>query len=123
MANLQVDLQAYNQLFGPAITEAEFLKLAVDVVAPGFAKYKKLLLLPHPGPGEQLSDLMKAKHAFKACKLFDPMFLKTEPSAQALEVVTENIKFFGFRHFTDEFIQNMKAEIPAVIELAKKPFD
>jgi hypothetical protein len=64
------------------------LKHAEEVVEPAFKKYKSLL--QEVSEPHQKLDLMRAKRPFSACKLFDPFFLASDTSIDALNLWLTN---------------------------------
>jgi hypothetical protein len=104
------------------ITEKDFLKHAEEVVEPAFKKYKSLLQEVSE-PHQKLPDLMRTKRAFSACKLFDPFFLASDPSINALNALADELVHFGYPEFDEDFICALKKEIPEAIKYAKKAFD
>ena len=70
-------------------------------------------------------DHYKVKQYARVAQLFNPFFVK-EISIAALELLADDLTFFGHGYdsiFTDAFIANLKCEIPALIQEAKKEFD
>lgn len=68
---------------------------------------------------------MHAKRAFGACKLFDPLYLATDPCIEALHSLAHDLQYFGFPEFDDGFIREsvLKTEIPEAICHAKMEFN
>jgi hypothetical protein len=54
---------------------------------------------------QKLPDLMRAKRAFSACKLFDPFFLASDPSINALNALADELVHFGYPEFDEDFIK------------------
>jgi hypothetical protein len=108
---------------GPQTCE-EFMCLAKETIAPVIDAYRGYFLEAPPGPGEKMSDLMRAKKAFKAAKLFDPLHLKTHPPTEGLCLLADDLKYFDFPEFKrPTFIERLKKEIPIVLDLAKRKFN
>jgi hypothetical protein len=59
---------------------------------------------------------MRAKRAFSACKLFDPFFLASDPSINALNALADELVHFGYPEFDEDFIIELKKEIPEAIK-------
>jgi hypothetical protein len=80
----------------------------------------RLLLQEANEPHQKLSDLMRAKQAFSACKLFDPFFLASDTSIDALNALADELVHFGYPEFDEDFIKELKKEIPEAIKYANK---
>ena len=63
------------------------------------------------------ADVIRTKNAYLACKVFDILYLRTEPSITDLELMIDDIAFFQFPEFTVEFLQQMKDELPNLLRL------
>jgi hypothetical protein len=74
-AKKQTELEELDSDLGP-ITKEEFVEYGKGVAQAAF-EYKKLLQVTR-APGTVMTDLMRAKRAFQACKLFDPLYLATD---------------------------------------------
>jgi hypothetical protein len=104
------------------ISEEDFLKHAEEVVEPAFKKYKSLLQAVSE-PHQKVPDFMRAKRAFSACKLFDPLFLASDTSINALNALADELVNFGYPEFDEDFIKELKKEIPEAIKYATKAFN
>ena len=82
---------------------------------PGYDYYTKL----HRTVGGQMYPL---RQALRAAIVFDPLKLKVMSRLTA-ELLVDDLKHFGFPGFTLAFFDNLKAELPKLLEHAQKPFD
>ena len=99
---------------GP-LTAAEFEAFGQAAVQPGYDYYTKL----YRTPGGQMYPL---RQALRAAIVFDPLKLKVMSRLTA-ELLVDDLKHFGFPEFTLAFFDNLKAELPKLLEHAQKPFD
>jgi hypothetical protein len=60
-----------------------------------FEKYKKLFAGDTSAPGTVMTDWMRAKRAFQACKLFDPLYLATDQPMEVLHALADNLEVFA----------------------------
>ena len=68
--------------------------------------------------------LKRSKKALKAVKLFNPMYLKSEPPIMVLEDMVDDLRYFGIDDFDDqEFLNKIKNELPEAIRISKLDFD
>jgi hypothetical protein len=93
LKNKQEELGDLDKQLGQ-ITEKDFLKHAEEMVDPAFKKYKSLLQEVSE-PRQKHPDLMSAKRAFSACKLFDPFFLASDTPINALNALADELVHFG----------------------------
>lgn len=121
LAEKKNELEVLDRGLGPTSKE-EFVEHGIPVAQAAFEKYRKLLQVTR-APGAEMTDLMQAKRAFKACKLFDPLYLATDPPMEVLCVLEDDLAFFAYPEFDDDFLAGLKKEIPEAILLAKKEFD
>jgi hypothetical protein len=121
LKNKQEELEHLDKKLGQR-TEKDFLKHAEEVVAPAFEKYKSLLQEVSK-PHQKLPDLMRAKRAFSACKLFDPLFLASDTSINAMNALANELVHFGYPELDEDFIKELKKEIPEAIKYATKTLD
>jgi len=91
-------------------TKNEFLEYAKEKVKPAFEKYKKLYKVG--------SRLEATKKAFIANKVFDIMYLKSNPPPMILNELVKDLKHHGIPQFTDSFLKEMRNELPKLIEMA-----
>ena len=96
---------------GPAKTKQEIVEYARVKVKPAFTKYNKLY-----APG---TILHKSKKAFCANKVFDILFLRTDPSIMMLEHLVDDLKYHRIKLFTEDFLHRMKKEIRTLLKIAK----
>ena len=99
---------------GP-LTAAEFEAFGRAAVQPGYDYYTKL----YRTVGGQMYPL---RQALRAAIVFDPLKLKVMSRLTA-ELLVDDLKHFGFPEFTLAFFDNLKAELPKLLEHAQKPFD
>ena len=59
------------------------------------------------------------RRAYRACKLFDVMYLQTNLSHDQLCRMIDELCHFGFEEFTPGFLAELKEEIPALLELVQ----
>jgi hypothetical protein len=109
------DIDEWDQQRGGLRTEQEFLAHAKDVISPALTKYRKLY-------EEETGDHFDGKRAIEGCQLFDPFYLAT-CDVQAANLLVEKLKHFKRPDFTDEFLDNLKKEIPEAIKHSKTVFD
>ena len=109
-------LDEWKQKF-PNQNRDELIEHAKLVCEPAITYYKQQFI-------EEGGDLYKLRKRGMACALFDPLFLKgKEEEIGRLELLADELKNFEYRHFTDEFIQELKKEIPLAVEHANSEFD
>ena len=61
-----------------------------------------------------------------AAKMFSPIFSGGKSNAEVVTVLNplaDQLKSFGYTHFTEEFIDKLKMELPNIIEEANKDHD
>ena len=69
-------------------------------------------------------DFYKLRKRWKACEIFDPLFLKgKENNIQRLNNIARDLKHFEYPDFDDEFLTNLEMEIPLAVKHANKEFD
>ena len=85
------------------------------VVEPGFEYYNGLYNDPS-------GEMYQIKEAFRAATVFNALVL-AELSLPTAELLVDDLKYFGFKEFTDPFLQNLKMEVPLLLQQARKPFD
>lgn len=98
---------------GP-LTAAEFEAFGRAAVQPGYDYYTKL----YRTVGGQMYAF---RQALRAATVFDPLKLKVM-SLLAAELLVDDLKYFDFPEFTPAFFANLKAELPKLLEHARKPF-
>ena len=102
-------LALYQMKLGP-LTEEDFMRYASRKVECAFIKGRKLF--------NEDVDVVRTNKALSACKVFDIIFLRTSPSLANLGLMIDDLSYFNFPELTDEFLQNMKDELPNLLELA-----
>jgi hypothetical protein len=55
--------------------------------------------------------------------LFDPFLLASDPSINALNALADELVHFVYPEFDEDFINELKKEIPEAIKYAKNAFD
>ena len=61
-----------------------------------------------------------------AAKIFNPILLAGKSDAEVVTVLhplADQLKFFGYTRFTQEFIDELKKELPNIVEEANKDHD
>ena len=96
--------------YGNVITEDDFVQYAREKMKPAFDKYESLF--------ENDQDLKRCRKAFLACKLFDVLYLRSGPSHESLGCMIDDLKCFDFVEFDENFLTQMKREIPELLHLA-----
>ena len=105
----QEELFTLHTKLGP-ISEEDFLSYAKTKVKCAFEKLNKLF--------NEDNDIVQTNKALSACKVFDILFLRTRPSIANLKLMIDDLSCFNFPEFTDDFLKNMKAELPSLMDLA-----
>jgi len=95
------------------MTEEDLLEHATKCVKTAVDKYTKFF--------RDDEHLCRVRRALRACKLFDVLFLlDKQPSLDTLYcMVDEFLPQLGFKEFTPAFIAELKAEIPALLNLVQ----
>ena len=62
------------------------------------------------------------KRASRACQMFNP-FVLNEVSINLLELLVDDLQYFEYRCFANEFLNRMKKELPLAIEHANEIFE
>ena len=104
----QEALLALQAKLGP-ISEEDFMNYAKSKVNCAFEKLDKLF--------NEDNDIVRTNKALSACKVFDILFLRTRPSIANLKLMIDDLSCFNFPEFTDDFLKNMKAELPSLLDL------
>ena len=118
---LEKELESLDSTLGP-ITTIQFQEYAISRVAPAIEKYIRLYS-PTYNRDESLEyPLYSSKKAFKANKIFNILYLKQAiqdniPLAH-LESIAEDLKHHKENIFTDEFCNDIKKEIPKLLQIA-----
>ena len=69
-------------------------------------------------------SLDKGKKSLKAVKLFNPMYLTSEPPITVSEDMVGDLRYFGIDDFDDqEFLNKIKNELPEAIRISKLGVD
>ena len=110
--DFEIDLRDTNETIkndiGPE-TKIEFLEYAKEKVKPAFQKYQKLY---KPG-----SRLHATKTAFIANKVFDIIYLKSNPPLMILNQFVKDLKHHDIPQFTDSFLKDMRDELPKLRDM------
>lgn len=102
-------------------TEQDFFDHALNrIIQSGIDKYHSLFYEPRGDHFEMLK-------AMKACRIFNPFFIK-EASTQEMRLLVDELRFFGEGYADvfqdDDFLKKMKEEIPTVKHLVtSRDFD
>ena len=64
------------------------------------------------------NDIVQTNKALSVCKVFDILLLCTRPSISNLKVMIDDLSYFNFPEFTDDFLKNMRAELLSSMDLA-----
>ena len=88
-------------------TKQEFIEYARVKVKPAFTKYSKLY-----APG---TILHSSKKVLCANKVFDILFLRTDPPLMMLEHLVDDLRYHRINLFTDDFLYRMKKEIRTLL--------
>jgi hypothetical protein len=121
LAEKQTEIELLDSGLGPT-TKEEFVQYGKGVAQAALEKYKKLFQVIRP-PGTDITDLMRAKRSFQACKVFDTLYLATDPPMEVLYSLVDDLEYFDYPEFDEEFRADLKKEIPEAIQLAKGEFD
>lgn len=108
---LQMKLVQFQKKYGGLITEKDFMEHAKKCVEASIRKYKRLF--------ENDTRLRDLRRAYRACKLFDVLYLQTNPSHDQLRRMIDELCHFGFKEFTPTFLAELKNEIPALLDLVQ----
>ena len=99
----------FQRQLGP-ISNKDFMNYAKRKVNGAFLKVEKLF--------NQDDYVALTNRALSGCKVFDILILKTKPSIVDLKLMIDDLTYFTFPEFTDEFLNNMKDELPSLLNLA-----
>ena len=66
--------------------------------------------------------LHSSKKLLCANKVFDILFLRTDPPLMMLEHLVDDMRYHHINLFTDDFLYRMKKEIRTLLEIAKGQF-
>lgn len=99
---------------GP-LTAAEFEAFGRAAVQPGYDYHTKI----YRTVGGQMYPF---RQALRTAIVFDPLKLKVMSRLTA-ELLVDDLQYFDFPEFTLAFFDNLKAELPKLLEHAQKPFD
>lgn len=68
--------------------------------------------------------LKKSRNALKATKVFNPLYLATNPHKIARDSLIDSLENFGVPEFKDgNFLFNLKNEIDTAVQFANQPYD
>ena len=93
----------------------DFIAYGKDVVQPGRECYKKTYLA-------EGGDLHVFRKAMEGASVLNPLTLKTLSLEQARNLVPL-LKYFGFKHFTEQFLGKLKTQMSSLIEAANQQCD
>jgi hypothetical protein len=99
-----------DERLGAIITKQDFVQYAREKVKPVYDKYTKLYTVG--------TNLHRSKKAFYANKVFDILFLKTQPSIELLRQMVDNLSYHRVPLLNYFFLREMKKEIPKLVEMA-----
>ncbi len=96
------------------LSKEDFISHANNCVKPGYEYFMKLF--------SEGGEMYPFFNALYGATVFNPMVL-SKVNPQNLMLRLDELKNFGFKEFTDEFIQKLKDLLPSVIDASKKRFD
>jgi hypothetical protein len=108
------ELFEWKEAAGP-LTKDDFVEYGKAAVEPGFDYYKGLYNDPS-------GEMYQIKEAFRAATVFNALVL-AELTLPTAELLVDDLKHFGFNEFTGPFLENLKRELPLLLQHARKPFD
>jgi len=115
LSSVKEELRTLDEKLGP-ITEDDFVEYCKSVTQGAFLKYLKLF--------DEDRELIRVRKAFRACQVFDILYLHTDPSTETLGRMLDELINFGFPEFDEAFIAGMKNELNQLLDLTKHlPFD
>ena len=97
------------------LSEAEFEAYGRAVVQPGYDYFTKLFCLPN-------GEMWAAKMAYRGATVFDALKLRTMDVTTA-SLLVDNLVHFNFPEFTGDFRAHLKAELPLLLQHARKDFN
>lgn len=110
---LESGLHEFREEHGGMVTEEDFWEYAAKCVKGSIDKYNNLFA--------DDADLKRIQRAFRACKLFDILLMKDiDATTDMLKRWIDDLKYFGYKEFTDEFLKLMKDEIPEYLKLVEE---
>ena len=107
------EMLEFQKKYEGIVTEEIFLEYANKFVKSAIEKYIKLF--------RDDEHLRRIRRAFRGCKVFDVLFLQSnpQPSLGTLHRLVDELVHFGFQEFTTTFIEDLKKEIPTLLELVR----
>jgi len=99
---------------GP-LSEAEFEAYGRAVVQPGYDYFTKLFRLPN-------GEMWAAKMAYRGATVFDALKLRTMDVTTG-SLLVDNLVHFNFPEFTGDFRAHLKAELPLLLQHARRDFN
>ena len=110
---LKRELLEFKEKHGGMVTEEDLRQYASECVEGALKKYKSLFT--------DDPQLKRARRAYRACKLFDILFVKDQrPTYDSIHRMIDDLKFFEFKEFTDDFLRSMREEIPEYLKLVEE---
>ena len=100
------------KVYDNVLTHDDFISHAKKVARPALAKYNSLF--------EQDKHLKRIRQALISCKVFDILHLKSGPSLTSLHRCIDNLKHFEFDEFDDDFLGELKKELPDLLRLVNE---
>ena len=104
-------LAEFESEYGNILTEDDFVNYAKSCVKGAFDKYRELF--------SEDEDLVRVRKAFRACKVFDILFLRSGPSIESLERMIDELVHFELEELDDDFLKSLKKEIPKLLKLVR----
>ena len=111
---LESELQEFKEQHGGRVTEEELWQYASECVEGAIKKYKRLFT--------DDQHLKRIRQAFRACKLFDILFLKDHEQLtnDMLHRWIDELKHFEYKEFDDDFLNSMREEISEYLKLVEE---
>ena len=103
------DVKEFESDYDNILTEEDFIEHAKACGKGAYDKYTQLF--------SDDQALARARKAFRACQVFDVLYLRSGPSIERLYRLIDELIHFDFSEFDEGFRNNMKKEVPALIKL------
>ena len=100
-------------------TREQLINHAHSVGQPAIDYYNKLF-------NSESGDCYNLRQMTNAAKIFNPMFLAGKSEAEVVTVLhplADKLMHFGYVHFTEDFITQLKKETQKVVDEADKEHD
>ena len=107
-------MEEWNKEF-PNITVEDLIQHGRSIAQPALNYYTRNF-------NQEDGDIYRLKRAARASQIFNPFVLQ-ELDIASLELLIDDLANFEYRHFTKNFLNKMKKEVPLAIEHANKIFD